>query len=109
MDPLQLLGRALGMERLVELNDRNIQIDDHNALQEYDPRPTVKRKYFEPGTQVVRFRHNKHSKLDSHFKPEVFTVVSCFANGTCQLADQMGRLIKRRVNISSLKKIHSRE
>ncbi|KAI8332330.1 hypothetical protein BD560DRAFT_341247 [Blakeslea trispora] len=110
MDPLQLLGRALGMERLVALNDRNVQIDDYNVLKdEYDAKPIVRRKYFEPGTMVVRVRHNKFSKLDTHFKPQVFRVVSSFANGTCQLADQMGRLLKRRVNVHSLRKIHSRE
>ncbi|OBZ81454.1 Transposon Ty3-I Gag-Pol polyprotein, partial [Choanephora cucurbitarum] len=110
MDPLQFLGRALDMERLVELSDRNVQIDDYNVLnEEYDVKPTFGRKYFEPGASVVRVRHNKFSKLDTHFKLEVLRVISCFANGTCQLADQMGRLLKRRVNVHSLRKIHSRE
>lgn len=108
-DPLQLLGRALGMERLTELNDCNIQIDDYNALNdEYDERQLIKRKTYAPGTQVVRVRHNKFSKMDSHYKPEVFTVVSSFNNGTCQLADSVGRLLKRRVNVGSLRQIHQR-
>ncbi|OBZ81681.1 Transposon Tf2-6 polyprotein, partial [Choanephora cucurbitarum] len=55
MNPLQLLGRALGMERLVALNDRNVQIDYYNVLKdEYDAKPIVRRKYFESGTMVVR-------------------------------------------------------
>lgn len=108
-DPLQLLGRAMGMERLTQLSDRNIQVQDYNALNEYDPKPVIRRKYFEPGTKVVRVRHNKFSKMDTNFKPEIFTVISCFNNGTCQLADKVGRLLKRRVNISSLRQIFQRE
>jgi hypothetical protein len=109
-DPLQLLGRALGMERLTELNDRNVQIEDYNVLnEEYDFKQVIKRKVYAPGTKVVRVRHNKFSKMDSHYKPEIFTVVSSFNNGTCQLADAVGRLLKRRVNLSSLRQIYQRE
>lgn len=108
-DPLQLLGRAMGMERLNQINDRNIQIDDYNGLNnEYDFKPIVKKKYFAPGTQVIRVRHNKFSKMDSTFKPEVFNVVACFNNGTVQLSDRVGRLLKRRVNIGSVRQIHTR-
>lgn len=107
-DPLQLFGRALGMERLVELNDRNIQIDDYNTLEEYDYKQMVKQKFCAPGTKVVRVRHNKFSKMDSHYKPEVFMVVASFNNGTCQLADFVGRHLKRRVNLSSLRQIHQK-
>lgn len=107
-DPLQLLGRAMGMERLTKLTDRHIQIDDYNVLQqEYDNKDMIKRKHLLPGTKVVCVRHDKFSKLDTHFKPEVFTVVASFSNRTCQLADQFGQLLKRRVNISSLRQMNT--
>ncbi|GAA5797899.1 hypothetical protein HPULCUR_003295 [Helicostylum pulchrum] len=87
-DPLQLLGRALDMERLTELNDRNVQIEEYNVLnEEYDYKQVVKRKTYAPGTKVVRVRHNN----------------------TCQLADAVGRLLKRLVNLSSLRQIQQRE
>lgn len=110
-DPLQMFGRALEMERLSKQTDMHIQIEDYNTLNqtEYDIKPVYRKKYFAPGTKVVRVRHNKFSKLDSTYKPEVFTVISSFANGTCQLADQVGRLLKRRVNVSSLRQIYQRE
>ncbi|CEP10183.1 hypothetical protein [Parasitella parasitica] len=104
--------KKLGFERLVELADRNLQVEDYNVSNntlEYDPRPRIPRKTFTPGTHVVRVRHNKFSKMDSTYKPEVFTVMASFANGTCQLADQAGRLLKRRVNIGSLRQIHFRK
>ncbi|KAI8335681.1 hypothetical protein BD560DRAFT_340264 [Blakeslea trispora] len=90
-DPLQLLGRAMGMERLTALYDQNIQTEDYSTLNaEYDMQPRMRRRFFKPGTQVIRVRHNKFSKMDTTFKPEVFTVVASFNNGTCQLADQAG-------------------
>jgi len=110
-NPLQAMGRKLGFERLVEISERNIQIEDYNVLHntmEYDVKPRKSRKQFSPGSHVVRVRHNKFSKMDSTYKPEVFTVIASFANGTCQLADQAGRILKRRVNIGSLRKIHFR-
>lgn len=111
-DPLQLMGRSLGFERLMEIADRNFQVDDYNVLNDsisHEERPRIPRKTFVPGTHVVRVRHNKFSKMDSVYKPEVFTVMASFANGTCQLADQAGRLLKRRVNIGSLRQIHFRK
>ncbi|KAI8641369.1 hypothetical protein BD408DRAFT_433307 [Parasitella parasitica] len=86
-DPIQQLGRALGMERLTQLQDRNIQVEDYNAIMEYPVKPIVRRKFF---------------------PPEVFTVVASFNNGTCQLQDKAGRLLKRRVNLASLRKINVR-
>ncbi|KAI8063443.1 uncharacterized protein B0P05DRAFT_476862 [Gilbertella persicaria] len=104
-----MMGRAMGMERLTEISDRNNQIQDYNAMKgEYDLQPRFRRKFFPPGTKVIRVRHNKFSKMDTNFKPEVFTVTASFNNGTCQLADGVGRLLKRRVNISSLRQIHQR-
>ncbi|KAL7321092.1 hypothetical protein PS15m_000906 [Mucor circinelloides] len=99
-DPIQQLGRgALGMDRLVELQDRNAQIEDFNALNnEYPLKPVVRqRKYFSPGAKVVRLRHNKYTKMDTNYKPEIFTVVASSNNGTCRLQDKAGRLLKRRV------------
>lgn len=104
-DPLQMMGHALGFERLAKISDQNIQVEDYNVLNEYDLKVIKRRKWFAPGTHVVRVRHNKFSKMDSVYKPEVFTVVASFANGTCQLADQAGRLLKRRVNVGSLREI----
>lgn len=111
-DPLQLLGKALGNERFVQLSDSNIQTEDYNALSidnEYDPISLIPRKYFHPGTKVLRARHNNFSKMDSNMQPEVFTVVACFSNGSCQLADQHGRLMKRRVDVGSLRQLISRD
>lgn len=111
--PVQLLGRSLGMERLARLQDRNIQIDDYNILNpeqlEYDDKKIIRRRYYTPGTKVICVRHNKYSKMDSNYKPEIFTVVASFNNGTCQLQDKVGRLLKRRVNLASLRKINLRE
>lgn len=110
-DPLQMFGRSLGFERLAKLNDRNIQVEDYNVLNqiEYDYKHLHRNKTFEPGSKVVRVRHNKFSKMDSNYKPEVFTVIASYPNGTCQLADQVGRLLKRKINVSSLRQIIARE
>ncbi|KAI9326275.1 hypothetical protein BD770DRAFT_334691 [Pilaira anomala] len=104
-----MLGRSLGFERLVKQVDRNLQIDDYNDLHEYDDKILIKRKTFNPGDKVLRVRHNKHAKLDSNYKPEVLTVVSYFNDGTCQLADAHGRLLKRRLNVASLRQFYQRE
>ena len=91
------------------MSDRNIQIEYYIALnEEYDFKPVAKKKCYNPGTQVVRVRHIKFSKMDSTFKPEIFTVVACFNNSTVQLADRVGIMLKRRVNIGSLRQIHTR-
>lgn len=78
-DPLQLLGRALDMERLTELNDRNVQIEEYNVLnEEYDYKQVVKRKTYAPGTKVVRVRHNKFSKwiLISNLQYSLWSLLS---------------------------------
>lgn len=111
-DPLQLLGKALGNERFVELTDRNIQTEDYNALEaeiDYEPKKLIPPKYFYPGTKVLRVRHNKFNKMDTNMQPEVFTVVAYFSNGSCQLADQQGLLMKRRVNVGSLRQMILKE
>ncbi|KAG0754276.1 hypothetical protein G6F62_009856 [Rhizopus arrhizus] len=110
-DPLQMFGRTLGFERLNKLSDINNQIDDYNVLneREYDLKLLPPAKTYEPGTKVVRVRHNKYSKMNISFKSEVFTVVSSFPNGTCQLADKVGRLLKRRINVGSLRQIYLRK
>ncbi|KAI8636921.1 hypothetical protein BD408DRAFT_319451, partial [Parasitella parasitica] len=89
-------GRALGMERLVALQDRNTHIEDYNVLNEYQEKQLIRRKRFAPGTKVVRLRHNKFSKMDSNYKPEICNVVASFNNGTCQLQDKVGCPLKRR-------------
>ncbi|CEP18107.1 hypothetical protein [Parasitella parasitica] len=103
-----MLSRTLGFERSVMQQDRNIQIDDYYNLQEYDEKLIVRRRYFAPGTKVIRLIHNKSSKMDSNYKTEVFTVVSSYNNGTFELQDKAGRVIKRRVNLASLRKINLR-
>ncbi|KAG1161000.1 hypothetical protein G6F46_012869 [Rhizopus delemar] len=106
-----MYGRSLGFERLPKLSDMHIQTEDYNVINEleYDLKPVARIKFFQPGTKVVRVRHNKHSKMDTNYKPEVFTVVASFPNGTCILADQVGRQLKQRVNIGSLRQIHQRD
>ncbi|KAI7863291.1 uncharacterized protein EV154DRAFT_398362, partial [Mucor mucedo] len=93
-------GRLLGFERLNKLQDRNLQTKDFNALTPALVVMTRDEEYvdksFPVGTEVMRVRLNKFSKLDTNFHPEVFTVVSSFDNGTCQLADGKDRLLKRR-------------
>ncbi|EIE83150.1 hypothetical protein RO3G_07855 [Rhizopus delemar RA 99-880] len=93
-----MYGRSLGFERLPKLSDMHIQTEDYNVINEleYDLKPVARIKFFQPGTKVVRVRHNKHSKMDTNYKPEVFTVVASFPNGTCILADQVGRQLKQR-------------
>ncbi|KAI8376868.1 hypothetical protein BD560DRAFT_306218, partial [Blakeslea trispora] len=94
-----MLGRSLGFERLANVLDRNMRIDDRIALQndeEYDNKFMKKMKTFAPGTKVLRVRHNKFSKLDTNYKPEVLKVIATFNDDTCQLADEFGRVLKRR-------------
>ncbi|KAI7892336.1 uncharacterized protein EV154DRAFT_419012 [Mucor mucedo] len=116
-DPLQELSRSLAFERLVKLGDRNIQVDDFNILTPLETTrdSEFKQKRYEVGSFVVRVEHNRFSKLNiiyyvfyHNYKPEVFKVIACFDNGTCQLADANGRLLKRRINISSLRPYHPR-
>ncbi|KAI9012703.1 hypothetical protein CLU79DRAFT_683271, partial [Phycomyces nitens] len=86
-------GNALGFERLSKLVTRNTTIEDFPPAPVEQP---TEEKVFLPGSTVVRVRPNKSSKLDSNYSPEVFTVVAGFGNGTYQLADKFGRLLKRR-------------
>ncbi|KAI9338316.1 hypothetical protein BD770DRAFT_448382 [Pilaira anomala] len=96
-DPLQELGRALGFERLNKLQDL-IFTRGEEFLD----------KSFHVGTKVMRARHNKFSKLDTSYHPKVLTLVASFDNGTCQLADKNGRLLKRRTNMASLRRFRAR-
>ncbi|KAI9003774.1 hypothetical protein CLU79DRAFT_682261, partial [Phycomyces nitens] len=86
-------GRSLGFERLNQLQNRAIQNED--SPQDYPDHP-IEEDNFTPGTKVVRVRPNKSSKMDSNYKPEVYTVIAGFGNSTYQLADMNGRLLKRR-------------
>ncbi|KAI8881370.1 hypothetical protein K501DRAFT_154406, partial [Backusella circina FSU 941] len=85
-------GMELGFERLVKLTNRNVVNEMKEiSLEEVHDEPSL----IEPGARVVRVRHHKHSKLDSNYQPEEFTVVAAFPNRTYQLIDSKGRLLKR--------------
>jgi hypothetical protein len=106
-DILQKVGQMLGYERLVKLVDRNVQKEEE--VLDYPMQPELEQSQFIHGTKVIRVRHKKRSKLDSKFEPEVFTVISGFGNGAYQLMDQSGRILKRRVNKSSLRPFFERK
>ncbi|CEP10491.1 hypothetical protein, partial, partial [Parasitella parasitica] len=103
-DILQDLGRSLGFERLVKLEHRNFEQED----KEYEEVRVLEDNMFEPGTRVVRVRNKKRGKLDSNYDPEVFTVIAGFGDGSYQLMDNQGRVLKRRLNRSNLKRFHQR-
>ncbi|KAI8326892.1 hypothetical protein BD560DRAFT_301451, partial [Blakeslea trispora] len=63
---------------------------------EYDNKLMKKMKTFAPGIKVLRVHHKNFSKLDTNYKPEVFKVIVTFNDGTCQLAHDFGRVLKRR-------------
>ncbi|KAI8365970.1 uncharacterized protein BYT42DRAFT_505314 [Radiomyces spectabilis] len=47
-----------------------------------------------PGTWVMRVLHKKKHKLSPNFKTEPFMVIAGFSDGTYQLCDHNGRLLK---------------
>ncbi|KAI9015758.1 hypothetical protein CLU79DRAFT_707354, partial [Phycomyces nitens] len=98
-------GLSLGYERLNYLVNRTISSEETPI--DYPDQPTEE-KVFPPGTKVIRVRPNKTSKLDTTFNPELYVVISGFNNGTYQLADMQGRLLKRRVNKSTIRRFHER-
>ncbi|KAI9484545.1 hypothetical protein BDB00DRAFT_742805, partial [Zychaea mexicana] len=51
---------------------------------------------FKPGSHVLRIKAVRKGKLDHKYTPERFLVVAAFANRTYLLANESGRLLKRR-------------
>jgi hypothetical protein len=71
----------LDYEGLVKLVDRNVQKEE---VLDYSIQPELEKSQFTPRTRAIRVRHKERSKLDSKFKPEVFTVISGFGNSAYQ-------------------------
>ncbi|KAI8367120.1 hypothetical protein BD560DRAFT_331702 [Blakeslea trispora] len=108
-DALQVYGQSLAYDRTYKLMDKNLREDDINDYpffdNEFEPNSFNKS---EVGNLVLRKRHKKTNKLSTKFEPEIFTVVANNYNGSYQLADGSGKLLKRSVNGSSLVKFHPR-
>lgn len=104
-DPLQQLGEKLGFERLVKLTDRNLY---NSEFRDYPVQETKGPKLFPIGSKVMRLRHKKSNKLQSNFEPELFTVIAVYKNNTYKLCDSQGRILKRNVNHSNLRRYFTR-
>lgn len=76
---LQQLDKKLGFERLVSLTDQNSFYEDHK---EYPTQTTYESTLFPIGSKVIRLRKKRTNKLQTTFKPEVFTVVAAYKNNT---------------------------
>ena len=72
--------------------------------------PSVEYLKFLPGTLVIHKNFNKQDKLDANWVDRVYTVVSAFSNNTYLIADvKTGRLLKRRLNGTHLRKYFDRD
>ena len=121
---MKMLEKLLGhtndafKERLLYL--QRVRLDRMNALEHYEKmqgqtlekmNKKVKDKGIKEGNLVLRY----NSKLDNTFQKKFqvkwegpFKVVSCFTNGTYQLANLDGTLHASRVNGLRLKPYHAR-
>ncbi|CDS12577.1 hypothetical protein LRAMOSA11497 [Lichtheimia ramosa] len=113
-DILLQLGRLLAGARLIQKQQQNMMMEEtaiDARVKEYmsnhqEPSPYVK---YPSGTVVMRVRHASRTKMDTAYIPQPLIVIAGFANRTYQLADEQGRLLKRRVNEDSLRCFHDRK
>ncbi|OAC97545.1 hypothetical protein MUCCIDRAFT_112400 [Mucor lusitanicus CBS 277.49] len=107
-DPLLAFGKSLGFDRLLALPEicNEIIIKDAQARA---MTPSVDYVKFLPGTLVLHKNFDRQQKLDVHWVDKIYIVVSAFNNNTYLIADvKTGRLLKRRLNGTHLRKYFAR-
>jgi hypothetical protein len=106
-DVLLQLGRRVGLERIYYLQSKRFD-DDLHQLQDHYRTKVESRPRFNPGDKVLRVHHVRSNKMSPTFQPSPYLVVAMFNNNTCKLADADGKLLKRHVNTSHLRRFYSR-
>ncbi|KAG2216374.1 hypothetical protein INT45_007377 [Circinella minor] len=106
-DILATFGSTLGYKRLCKLSNVNVSFDElinnpkNDNVQDFQAT-------FTPGTYVLCVSHDRRKKMDYKYSPQKCLVIAAFANHTYQLANESGRLLKRRINQDTLRPYYER-
>lgn len=107
-DPLLAFGKSQGFDQLLALPKIRNEVIIKDA-QAGSLSPSLDFLKFLPGTPVLHKNFNRQTKLDVHWVDKFYIVVSAFNNNTYLIADvKTGKLLKRRINSTHLRKYFTR-
>jgi hypothetical protein len=103
-DPLYLVGKKMGFERLMSMTDMRNEV-----IMEEKRKVSINKSkeiiWFLSGAVVIKKNEARDDKLSANWLNKTFTVIAAYGNNTYQLVDnENGRPLKRKINGTKLKR-----